>query len=477
MAVSSCPGCFERDAHIAQLETQLAEGHARIAQLEAQIVDLARKLQDQDLPKSGTPAPAGSESKTQKPTRKSSGRKPGGQPGHPPHMKQLVPPERVTETIPIVPQHCEHCNTPLPAEPGPNDPEPTRFQVAELPDLKAKITEYQGHARTCPCCGAVTRAAIPADIRASSVDPGLAALMAYLVGVAGLSKRRVEELIETHCDVPVSLGTIANLEQETSAALEPAHQEAREAVRTAAVKHLDETGWKKAGHKRWLWVVATVSVVMFLIHRLRSAAVVTMLVGAELRGILCTDRWRAYNGVPLTQRQVCWAHLRRNFEGLVKRGGRAKVIGAACLDIHHRMFHEWHLFRGGGMTRPELSERLQPVRAELAAVLEKGKRSRNKRTARFCAGLLDIEPALWTFVRADGVEPTNNHAERVQRLAVLYRKNCFGCHSDLGCRFVERLLTVVQTLRLQKRSVFQFLKASLIAYRTGQTGPKLVLEG
>jgi transposase len=465
-AVPLCQGCSELKARIAELEARLQE-QARL------ILDLASKLQNKDLPRSGTPpAPA----KTEKTKKKPSGRKPGGQPGHPPHMKQLAPAEKVSETIPLLPDRCEHCATPLPEQPGPNDPAPTRFQVAELPELKAKITEYQGHARTCPCCNKVTQAVIPADLRANSIGPGLAALMAYLVGVAGLSKRRVEELIEAIFEVPVSVGTISNLEQATSAALEPAYQQASDAARSADIKHLDETGWKKAGHKRWLWVVATQKVVMFLIHRLRNAAVVVTLLGAELHGILCTDRWKAYNGIPLAQRQVCWAHLRRNFEAMLKRGGRAKKIAQACLNIHHRLFHEWHLFRGGGMTRQELQGRLQPLREELATILKEGQRSRSKKNARFCTALSNIEPALWTFVGTEGVEPTNNHAERVQRLAVLYRKNCFGCHCDLGCRFVERLLTVVQTLRLQKRSVFQFLKETLTAHRAGQSGPQLVME-
>lgn len=245
------------------MEARQQEQQARLQEQARLILDLASKLQGKDLPKSGTPPAAPDKSKADKSKKKSSGRKPGGQPGHPPHLKQLAPPERVTETIPIVPKHCEHCSAPLPIQPGPNDPEPTRFQVAELPKLKAEITEYQGHARTCPDCGKVTQAAIPADIRAPSIGPGLAALMAYLVGVAGLSKRRVEELIEAIFEVPVSVGTIANLEQETSAALEPAYQEATEAARAADIKHLDEIGWKKAGHKRWLWVVATLSVVVF----------------------------------------------------------------------------------------------------------------------------------------------------------------------------------------------------------------------
>jgi transposase len=475
MDAPSCQGCRERDARIAELETRLAELEAKVREQAHLILDLARKLQDKDLPKTDAPPQPGESAKP--PPRTPSQRKPGAQPGHPPHLKQLLPAERVTTIKTFVPSHCRHCQQPLPATPQPHDPQPTRFQVAELPELKAKVIEYQGHARTCPCCGAVTQAAVPADIRAHSVGPGLAAVMAFLVGNCGLSKRRVEEVVEAVFEVPVAVGTVAKLEQEMSAALEPAHQQALAAVQEAPVKHLDETGWKKAGHKRWLWVAATSTLVVFLIHRLRNAAVVVQLLGQTVRGILCSDRWRAYDCVPLLQRQVCWAHLKRNFDKLVQRGGRAKKLGDECLAIKDRVFELWHLFRGGGLTRRQMDDRMAPVALELLAVLQRGERSRDGTTARFCRRVLQVYLALWTFVVVEGVEPTNNHAERVQRLAVLYRKNCFGCHSDLGCRFVERLLTVVQTLRLQKRPVLQYLKDTLIAHRSGQAPPKLVMVG
>ncbi len=439
----------------------------------ALLVDLAKKLQDRDLPKSGTPKPP---DPSKPPAKKPSDRKQGGQPGHPPHLKQMLPAERVSKTIAIVPEPCAHCQKALPAEPGADDPKPTRFQVAELPEIKATIIEYQGHARTCPCCAKVTQATIPAAIRAHSIGPGLAAFMAYLVGNCGLSKRRVEELVEAVFEVPVALGTIAKLEQEMSAALEPAHKEALAAVQQAPVKHADETGWKKAGHKRWLWVVATTNVVVFLIHRLRNAAVVMQLLGATLRGILCSDRWKAYDWAPLMQRQVCWAHLKRNFEKLLDRSAKAKVIGQECLAIKDKVFEVLALVpwrrHGGNDGRKD-----GDVDAATHGSARKGASA--VMTASSCgfARVLKVYPALWTFVVVEGVEPTNNHAERVQRLAVLLRKNCFGCHSDTGCRFVERLLTVVQTLRLQKRSVFQYLKAALTAHRTGNATPKLVPVG
>ena len=170
-------------------------------------------------------------------------------------------------------------------------------------------------------------------------------------------------------------------------------------------------------------------------------------------------------------------HLKRNFEKLQDRGGKARAVAAACLALKDRVFEIWHLYRGGGITWAQMDDRMLAPALELLDVLQTGRRSRDRKLARFCAGVLKVYPALWTFAAVKGVEPTNNHAERVQRLAVLWRKNCFGCHSDSGCRFVERLLTVVQTLRLQGRSVLQYLKKALIAYRTGQATPKLVPQG
>lgn len=463
MAAPVCPGCRERDARIAELE-------ARILALEGQLRDLTDQLQSPPPPRAPTPQPPA-------PAKKPTGKKPGGQPGHPPHLKIHVSPERVNAVVPFIPDRCRHCQATLPTAAGPDDPAPTRHQVAELPAVAARITEYQGHYRTCPCCGEVTHAPIPAALRAYSVGPRLTATLSYLAGCHGVSKRGVEEIAEAVFDAPVGLGTVANLEQEVAAALAPAHQEARAAIAAAPVKHIDETGWKQAGKKRWLWAAATATVVAFVIHPRRNLAALQRLVGDAMLGILCSDRWRVYDEWPVLRRQVCWAHLKRNWEKLVERGGKAAFIGKACLDVQRRVFELWHLFRGGGGTRGEMDERMVPLIVELLEVLRAGRRSRDRRLARFCARLLAVYPALWTFVCEEGVEPTNNHAERVQRRAVLWRRRSFGCHSAAGCRFVERVLTAVQTLRLQKRSVLEFLAEAVRAHRDGLQPPRLVVAG
>jgi transposase len=456
------------------LEASNAALEARIAELEAELAVFRGKLDVLNHQQRRQPPAVPHVPLSPAPAKKPTGRKPGGQPGHPPHLRQLLPPERVSKIRSFIPSHCEHCHTPLPKNPGPHDPEPNRFQVIELPPLTASVVEYQGHARTCLGCGEVTWAAIPEDIRAHSVGPRLTATMSYLVGCHHVSKRGVEEIVETVFEAPVSLGTVSNLEQEMSAALAPMYTEAVAAVRDAPVKNVDETGWKKAGRKRWLWVAATTNVAAFLIHTFRNVTALKKLIGTTLKGFLCTDRLRTYAGVPVMQRQVCWAHLKRNFEKLVKRGGKAKAVGEAFLEVQERVFELWHLFRGGGCTRRQLGDRMAPCIMTMLEIIDWGQRSRDGKTSRFCAALRDVFPALWLFVVEEGIEPTNNHAERVQRLAVLWRKCCFGCHSESGCRFVERLLTVVQSLRLQKRNALNFLHEAIVAYRTGGDPPKLV---
>jgi transposase len=455
-----CPGCRERDARIAALE-------ARVAELEGRVNDLTK-----------TPAPPRPGAAPPKaPAKRPTGNKPGGQPGHPPHLKVLLPPERVGRTVRYLPNRCEHCHGPLPKEAGPDDPPPTRHQVAELPELAAEITEHQGHARTCPCCGKVTRAPVPDAVRAASIGPRLSAALAYFAGCHGVSKRGIEEICEAMFQAPIALGTIANLEQEMSAALAPAYQEAVEAVRRAPVKYVDETGWKQAGRKRWMWAAATDTAAVFLIDAFRNVTALRKLLGATLSGILGTDRWSAYDHIEVLRRQVCWAHLKRNWEKMRERGGKAKVVAEGCLGVQKRVFELWHLFRGGGCSRAQLDKRMVPLLFELREVLLAGRRGRDRKTKRFCDRLLKVYPALWTFVVEEGVEPTNNQVERVQRRAVLWRRRSFGCHSAAGCRFVERILTVVQTLRLQGRSVLQFLHQAIEAHRSGLQGPALTVEG
>jgi len=378
----------------------------------------------------------------------------------------------------LLPTHCRRCQAPLPAEAGPDDPEPTGHPVAELPQQPVQITEYQGHARACPCCGEVTHAAIPAEIKAYSIGARLAAALVFLTGRCPLSKRAVEEVVETLFGVPVALGTVSHLEGQASQALAAAHAEAAEAVRPAEVQHVDETGWKRAGRPCWLWAAVTRTVALFVVHAGRGASGLRALLGEVVTGILCSDRWRVYERVPAERRPLCWAHWKRDFQAMVDRGAAGAAVGANLLALTGVLFGWWYKVRDGTRTRRWLQRRIEAdIRPDVAAELRRGSGCGCAKTAATCRELLSWEPALWTFVFHEGVEPTNHRAERALRPAVLWRKRSFGCHSEDGCRFVERLLTVVQTLRLQSRDVLDYLQAALTAHRNGLPAPKLLNAG
>lgn len=459
MPEPECQGCRELQGRVAELEVLVRE-------LQAQ---LGINATNSSMPPSANPAAA------PKPVvKKPTGRKPGGQPGHPAHERVRVAVDQLKETIRFVPQVCKHCQAKLPADPGVDDPEPVWHQVAELPPRLVEVTEYQAHARNCRECGLLTWEKIPDDVRACGYGPRLTALVSYLSGSPHVSKRGIEEVIETVVGLPISLGTIVKLEQEMSAALAPAHAAAQQSVQEAGVKHVDETGWKKAGRRCWLWAAATTFVACFVIHPSRGAAGLTALLGAKIKGIVCSDRWPVYGRLRTGRRQVCWAHLKRDFQKLVDRGGVAKEHGNIGLAVVGVVFDLWHTFRGGGLTRRQLRREMAPWREALHDQLREGCACSDAKAASFCKNLLAVEAALWTFVDKAGVEPTNNHVERALRSGVLWRKNAFGCHSEAGCRFVERILTVVQTLRLQKRPVLAFLHQAVLAHRHGEAAPNLL---
>jgi transposase len=463
MATPECPGCRALQQRVAELEARLRELEAR----------LRSNATNSSLPPSANPLGA-----PRPVVKKKSKRRRGGQPGHPPHLKQWLPPERVHQVQTFAPRQCAHCAATLPAQPAPTDPAPTRFQTIELPPVVAIVTEYQGQARTCASCGHVTRAAIPRELMAHSVGPRLTATLSYFSGCHGISKRGIEEIAEAVFGAPVALGTVANLEQEVSAALAAPHHEALAAVRQAAVKHADETSWKLWGKLCWLWGAAATGVVAFVIHAKRSALGLTALLGAEIQGIVCSDRWSVYNAVPAERRQVCWAHLKRDFQKIVDGGGPSALVGRRGGTLVKKVFAAWHAFRSGQTTRAQLEAQLDPVAHRLQRVLLEGALlGVDQSVATFCEKVLALESALWTFVRTEGVEPTNNLLERLLRRAVLWRRRSFGCVSAAGCRFVERILTVVQTRRLQGKSVLDYLHAALRAHRAGQPCPKLLTTG
>jgi len=402
-------------------------------------------------------------------------RRRGGQPGHPGHHREPLSEERVDRVVAVTPEACRSCGAGLPLEAGRCDPADERVQVVELPPVRAEVTEYRLAARHCSSCGTTTRAGRPAEAGGGSFGPRLQAVAALLVGRYRLSRREAVACLAELGEVELSIGALARLEQVTSVALEPVVDEVARAVQQAPVANLDETGWWQGKTRSWLWTVVTEALTLFRLDQHRSKAVAQALLGGEWAGIVGSDRYSAYRYLPLDQRQLCWAHLIRDFRKIAAYNHHQRPLGERLLNIATRIFAVWHRFRAEAIERPTLLMELAPLQVELRQALEDGLDPPHAVVAgALCDNLLDSWPALWTFAHIDGVEPTNNAAERALRPAVLWRKGSFGTQSDDGSRFVERIMTVAASCKQQGRGLLDFLVAAISAARFGLPPPSLV---
>jgi transposase len=347
------------------------------------------------------------------------GRKRGGQPGHRGACRELLPVEQVDEVVTVVSESCRHCGQAFLESAACGRARVWRHQVVELLPLAVRVTEYQMGVQRCPACGKRTRAALPAGVPRRPFGARLTAVVALLSGRYRLSRRQVRQLLQDLWAVRVSLGAVVRQEQAQSAALAPIVAEARAAVQQAAVVNIDETGWRQEQQRAWLWTAVTAALTVFRIDRRRGGAVVDALLGAEFGGVVGSDRWSAYRRFPAERRALCHAHLKRDFQALVDRGGEAAPIGRWGLAEIERLFGLWHGLRAGECDRPELQRRLIPLQARLGRLLRRGQGSPDRKAAALCRELRKGWPALWTFARVEGGEPTNNVSERALRPAVL----------------------------------------------------------
>jgi transposase len=449
---------------------ELGQLRAEVAQLKATVEELAQRL-GQNSHNSSRPPSADPPQAMRQSRREPSGRRPGGQPGHEGQTRALVPVEAVDVLIPLKPLRCPRCQHPLQG----HDPQPQRHQVTEIPSVRPVVTEYQLHHLYCPACGALTRAEWPAGVPTGGFGPRVQAVAALCTGAYHLSKRTTQRVMADLLRLPLSVGTLANLEQATVQALAAPVAEARGYVQQQPAAYLDETGWREGQHRAWLWTAVTAWVTVFVVRRSRSGKVAQELLGERFWGWLVTDRWSAYTWYPSWRRQLCWAHLLRDIEAMVERGGQSREIGEALRAQAHQMFHWWHRVRDGTLSHASFASYMRPIRREVERLLAAGQTCGIPKTEGSCREILKLRQALWTFVRHAEVEPTNNAAERAIRPGVLWRKGSYGTHSPEGSQFVETMMTVVATLKQQHRNVLDYLTAACEAALRGEQAPSLLL--
>jgi transposase len=443
---------------------------ARVAALEATVQQLRAQLQQNSQTSSRPPSSDPPQALAKRPRRQPTGRRPGGQAGHEGHARVLVPSNLVDVVVPVKPERCRRCQQSLQGE----DPQPQRHQVTEIPAVKPQVTEYQLHQLICAACGEATRAEVPRGVSSGGFGPRLQAITALCTGAYHLSKRTTQTVLADLFGISLGLGTIANLEQATSQAVAAPVAEARAYVQAQPTAYVDETGWREGQQRAWLWTVVTAWVTVFAVRLSRSGKVAQELLGERFWGWLVTDRWSGYSWYPPWRRQLCWAHLLRDIEAMIERGGRSREIGETLRGQARQMFHDWHRVRDGTLAHASFAAYMRPIRWEIERLLEAGQTCGIPKTEGTCRDILKRRQALWTFVRHAGVEPTNNAAERAIRPGVLWRKGSFGTHSPEGSQFVEAIMTVVATLKQQHRNVLDYLTVACEATLRGEAAPSLL---
>jgi transposase len=449
----------------AALRLVLLDYQQRIAALEQRLRELDERLGQNSTNSSKPPSSDGPAVK-RRPPRPLGQRPKGGQPGHSRHLRPLLPPDQTYE---LRPRQCRRCGHALQGD----DPQPLVHQVLELPVVKPHVTEYRRHRLGCPRCHTTTCAPLPDDVAGHTAGPRLQAAVSLLTGACRLSKRTASWVCGHLLGVPLSPAEICGLEQQVTQALAPPVAQARQQV-TAQPANVDETSWREARHKSWLWVAVTAAVSVFLIRPTRGAGPLRELLGAAHDQVVTSDRFTTYDTLPRRRRQVCWAHLRRDFQAMIDRGGPARALGLDLLGLADDVFYFWPHVRDGTWPRARFQEQVRRWRPELRALLASGVACGCAKTAATCRELLALEPALWTFASTEGVEPTNNAAERALRGPVQWRKTSYGTDSAAGSRFVESVLTVVATCRQQGRDVLTYITSCCEALRHNTPAPSLL---
>jgi len=401
--------------------------------------------------------------------KKRSGRKRGGQPGRQGVRRALVPTEQVDRVTDYYPETCQYCGEEL--DPKQSVGEPLRRQVTELPEPKPEVEEHRAHSCRCTRCQRVTRAEWPKSVMPSSFGPRLLATIALLTGGLRLSRRRAVDLLKWLYGIDVSVGAVSQSEGRVAEALSSPMAEAEAHVKTEQVKHCDATGWRLGTASRALWTIATSLVTLFRITSDGTREQIRGLLGTTL-GILVSDRAKVFLFWSMAQRQICWAHLIRQFVGFTNEAEEGKRIGDGLLEQTWLMFHFWHRVRDGTLSRIEFQDLVLPIEHRIVALLEQG--SAVADIGGSCKDMLAHRDALFTFIDHEGVEPTNNHAERELRALVLWRKTSFGSQSERGLRFVERMMTVVKTLQKQRRDLLSYLTEVMRHTATGAPVPSLL---
>ncbi|MGH6840301.1 MAG: IS66 family transposase [Methylocella sp.] len=435
------------------------------------IADLNAKLDGIKKTPRNSSLPPSSEHPHAKPKRdkKKSKKKRGGQKGHPKRERPLIPSEQCTAVIPLKPTECRRCGEKLSG----SDPEPLRHQVWELPEIKPEVTEYQRHRLDCPCCRETTCASLPEGVPTGQSGPRLVAFVGLLMGHFRQSKRRAAFFLQDFLGMPCCPSLTVKMQNHVAAALERPYEELKAALAGQKQLNMDESPTKQGNQKAWLWAAVAAKFAVFAIFSSRKGTALPKLLGNVFKGVINCDRAKMY--WQAKRLQWCWAHLKRDFQALIdEQDPQVRRLGHDLMRQVRLMFDTWSRYKRGEISWVAFRREMTPIRHCVEHLLLRGVFTGNPRLVGMCNELYNHREWLWTFVDVRDIEPTNNTAERALRPAVIYRKLSFGTQSALGSRFIERMLTVSETCRLQGRSIFAYVVAAVEAHFAKQPAPSLL---
>ncbi len=453
------------------LTAQVQALSARVARQEERIAQLERKGKRSSRNSSQLPS-ADPPSAPPRRGKDSSGRSQGAQCGHEGHGRPLLPAWAVDEVIEHWLDRCE-CGHAFTEDEQIADGEPVRWQVEELPVISVRVSEHRCQRVRCPGCGQHARGELPGEVAHSAFGSRFQAAVATLSIRNRISRRDVVELCEQLFSARISAGTVDAILGRTAEALTEPHADLLSELRGSSAVNMDETGWRTAGERRALWGLFDERHAYLHVAAGRHEDHAKELL-ADTDAIVTSDRWWAYAHLPLARRQICWAHLRRDFKAHAEGLAAEKEFGETGLTLCERVFWAFEVFQHTS-DRQELKRTVRSLQREYKPIIRSyaAKRARNKRCRGMARNLLKLWPALWSFAKHEGVQPTNNHAERALRGAVIYRKLSLGSQSKDGEQRIGRLLSAHTTCRLQHRSLFAYLTDAIAAHARGDPVPLL----
>jgi transposase len=444
----------------------LRRQQSSIAELQKKVADLEEKTRTNS--KNSSTSPSQDPYRKKQISSRKTGKKRGGQKGRQGVTRPLEEGEHVVVEKCLPPNRCDCGCEVVPSKLR------TRHQVVDVPPIQYTVTEYQVFDGQCLGCQKWHQGQLPAGVGYSVVGPRLMATIGTLTGGYRMSVNMTGNLLYDMFKVELSKGCISQTEAIISEAIQPITEEAHGHVKVSPVVHCDETGHKENHERQWMWVGVAGMVCVFLAMVGRGTAQAKQLLGEAFKGIIVTDRHGAYNWIDKTYRQLCWAHLLRDFTKIAERSGIAGQIGQQLLAHTKRMFHYWHLKKNGQIKQQTFERAMKLLITRFEAVLTQGAQCGESKTARTCKRLLKVRESLWLFVHHLGVEPTNNLAERTIRHYVMWRRLCLSFQSKRGSLYAQRMMTVVGSCKLQGRNVMDFMTQAINAHYGKGTRPALV---